>query len=341
MKTNFLSALRYGVYALSLFSVSTFAAEGDIVIKNVWRNLDKTTNQCPEVFDYFPNGGILSFYCRAKTFLSYEDLQKLYGKNIYRQGPHANGVLNLHDKESFGYYDPEFVKWLGDTLIINTDDKMAQTHLQAMYDNYVTTLARTYYVVYKALEAQPEFLQQEKANYQALLNSKTVPDNYAEQYYDFASLNTDSSYDGNVIKGAVLFWLRRHIDDTHKPFFQNLQKLLTTYDAGFLRHDECMQAQTPSQRLSCAEYEYTEADKALNTTYQQLYDQLGADKQTRLKEAQRAWLVYRDTNAKLLIVTGAYKGIAEEDIAMLAAKKDLTESRVNELQALIMELNQQ
>ncbi|WP_062153628.1 lysozyme inhibitor LprI family protein [Beggiatoa leptomitoformis] len=337
MKKFLLLPIRLSFYALLLSSCALRAAEGDSVVKNVWNNLDKTTNQCADLYDYFPNGGILSFYCHAKTFLGYDDLHKLFGKAIFVQGPHTETTLDLKNKESFGYYNPAFVEWLGNMLILTSDDKATQMRLQPLYDTYIAPLARTYFVVYKELQAQPNFLTQEKTTYLGLLKSKSLPDYYADKYYDFAALSSNNLYEGNIVKNAVLFWIRRHIDDTQTLFFQNLQKLLTTYDVGFLKHYECQQAQTPSQRLSCADYEYNVADQALNVIYQKLNDKFDADKQERLKAAQRAWLVFRDTNAKLLISTGAYKGIAEEDIAMLTAKKDLTASRVSELQALDME----
>ena len=35
-------------------------------ITEAWVSLSETENQCPDVYDYFPNGGLLSFYCHKK-----------------------------------------------------------------------------------------------------------------------------------------------------------------------------------------------------------------------------------------------------------------------------------
>ncbi len=51
----------------------------------------------------------------------------------------------------------------------------------------------------------------------------------------------------------------------------------------------------------CAHQEYVKADAEMNRVYKQLISVLAADQakdQTKLREAQRAWVKYRDANCE-------------------------------------------
>ena len=60
-------------------------------------------------------------------------------------------------------------------------------------------------------------------------------------------------------------------------------------------------AATQLEMNNCAHQEYVKADAEMNRVYKQLISVLAADQakdQTKLREAQRAWVKYRDANCE-------------------------------------------
>ena len=93
-----------------------------------------------------------------------------------------------------------------------------------------------------------DFLRDEKKNYLSLLKKgKLEPYDYDKYFYfmnDNFFVNSNEDYlmnhgfdggwNGNVVKTAVAFWIRRSIDGTSEEFYKGLDKLLNTYDKDFL-----------------------------------------------------------------------------------------------------------
>jgi uncharacterized protein YecT (DUF1311 family) len=70
--------------------------------------------------------------------------------------------------------------------------------------------------------------------------------------------------------------------------------------------DPCANPQTQTEMTQCAAEAYKAADAVLNQVYRQLVAKLDDDEKAQLKEAQTAWLKYRDTNCDF--VADQYKG---------------------------------
>ncbi len=204
------------------------------LIRDAWLSLPDSRNGCSDVYDYFPNGGIRSFYCHLKQAFSYGQLEKLAGVPVFVSGPHSKDELDLNAKTEFGHYNPEFVKWLNDHAIPAMDNSVFRRATQGIYDGYVKNLARTYFVTYLQLREVPEYFTLQKIKYKGLMDSGSVPFSYGSmEYFGFADL-ADAGYNGNVVGPAVLFWIRRSMDGTDVDFFQGLKRLLKTYDGEFL-----------------------------------------------------------------------------------------------------------
>src|SRR5439155_20210744 len=62
----------------------------------------------------------------------------------------------------------------------------------------------------------------------------------------------------------------------------------------------CSEANTQAEMNICAGKEYKAADASLNRVYQQLVAMLEPEAKAQLKEAQTAWIKYRNTNCELL-----------------------------------------
>ncbi len=314
-------------------SVSSHAAERPASLRDIWASLGSTQNQCPELHDYFPNGGIRIFYCHIMDLMDYAQLRDLAGIPIYLQGPHTDERLNLNARFEFGHYNPEFVRWLIKNALPAAQDPEFLRLTQNAYQQYLRLSAQTYYIVYRDLRANPEYLQEQQEKYQVLMKTRSLPAFYGEDYYYFSGLY-EKGYDGNVAQRAVLFWLRRFIDGSAEEFFAGLMQLMQLYDKDFELRYECELSQITS--LHCAETLYSTVDAELNTVYTALKNKLDKQQRKKLLAAQRKWLAFRDSNATF--IADFYRRITDEKIAMIEAKTALTRERTEALRALSMDI---
>lgn len=91
----------------------------------------------------------------------------------------------------------------------------------------------------------------------------------------------------------------------------------------------CEAAQTQTDMNICWGNEYKTADAALNKAYQQLAAMLDDDEKTQLRNAENAWLKYRDTNCEF--VADQYKGGSIRPMIAAICLADVTSNRTAEL----------
>ena len=97
--------------------------------------------------------------------------------------------------------------------------------------------------------------------------------------------------------------------------------------------DPCASAQSQAEMNICAGKAYKEADVVLNQVYRQLVSKLDAEEKTQLKEAQTAWLKYRDSNCEF--VADQYKGGSIRPMIHGLCLADMTRNRTSELKQQI------
>lgn len=210
------------------------------LIKETWQNLEKLFANpeapCSAKITRLPEKGLRGFYCHLQQTINYAKLPKLAKLPIFTQGPHSDTQLNLTAKDSFGHYDQNFVLWLKDNFVPAAQDSDFRKLTQPLYEQYVRKLARTFYEVHKYLHDNPDYLEQEKQAYLALLTSRTLPDCcYETKYQPTFQYLIDQGYDAQETVVAVTFWLRRAIDATDQAWLLGLKQLLDTYDATFIK----------------------------------------------------------------------------------------------------------
>jgi len=93
-------------------------------------------------------------------------------------------------------------------------------------------------------------------------------------------------------------------------------------------NDPCA-GMTTAEMRECLNQRYTQADAALNQLYQQLLSQLSTTQQSKLREAQRAWIHFRDKQAAF--VASATEGGTMEPLLSVTALTAMTEKRIAEL----------
>ena len=197
-------------------------------VKQTWLNLDKSTNQCKDIYDYYPDGGMRIFYCHIKSSFSYSDLVKASHIPVFRKGPHTREELNLKSRFDFGHYNKDFVIWLKDFALLAMGDADFRSNTQVLYDKYIKNLAITYKRTHEELIRDPQYFQRETDKYLALMQNRTLDEYYYDNFYEFKNLY-NQGLDGNVVKTAVLFWFRRNIDGTEKEFYDALNTLIKLY----------------------------------------------------------------------------------------------------------------
>src|ERR1700730_13457389 len=109
------------------------------------------------------------------------------------------------------------------------------------------------------------------------------------------------------------------------------------YGQGKGRPDPCGNAQTQAEMNNCAGREYKAADAALNQVYRQLVSMLDDEEKSQLKEAQTAWLKYRDTNCDF--VADQYKGGTIRPAILGYRLAEMTRNRTTELKSQIKDRN--
>ena len=219
-------------------------------IREVWLNLNKTKNACDD-FDYFPEGGMRIFACHLKSLTSLPFLAQASGLAVFNQGPHQGTMLKLDHRFQFGYYNPDFVRWMVDNLVPGAEDAALCKATQAHYDKYVKPLARIFYATWKKAQREPKCFRREVERYRLMMDQQELPEMYYERFFFFMNPDFckhaddgfdyfykkgfDGGYSGNVVKTCIAFWIRRTIDGTADEFSQGLYKLLKAYDPGLLK----------------------------------------------------------------------------------------------------------
>ena len=99
----------------------------------------------------------------------------------------------------------------------------------------------------------------------------------------------------------------------------------------------CANAQSQAEMNDCWGREYKAADATLNQVYRQLVALTDDEERSQLKEAQRAWLKYRDANCDF--VADQYKGGTMRPMIYAICLGDMTRNRTAELRTQIKERN--
>jgi uncharacterized protein YecT (DUF1311 family) len=99
----------------------------------------------------------------------------------------------------------------------------------------------------------------------------------------------------------------------------------------------CANPQTQSEMNQCAGKDYQAADAVLNQVYPRLAAMLDTDEKAQLKDAQTAWLKYRDANCDF--VADQFKGGTIRPMIYANCLADMTRKRTIELRTQIKDRN--
>lgn len=91
----------------------------------------------------------------------------------------------------------------------------------------------------------------------------------------------------------------------------------------------CEEAVTTAEMRDCLNRRYAEVDDELNRVYKQLLSQLDPERRELLRDAQKAWIEFRDKNAAF--VASDAEGGTLYPIIEVSERASMTEHRIEEL----------
>jgi len=94
--------------------------------------------------------------------------------------------------------------------------------------------------------------------------------------------------------------------------------------------DPCGLATTQLEANECYKAEYLKSDAKLNATYHALRQKLSSQSREKLRNAQLAWIKFRDANCEF--VATEYEGGTASSLSRSICLKTMTEKREVELQ---------
>jgi uncharacterized protein YecT (DUF1311 family) len=110
--------------------------------------------------------------------------------------------------------------------------------------------------------------------------------------------------------------------------------LLALWGLALLAVPHPLMAQTQSEMNTEAAEDFTKADRVLNETYKAVVEQVDEESRVLLKSAQKAWIAYRDAEAKFQADLEA-RGGSMYPLSLMAYKTTLTQQRTAELEQLL------
>jgi hypothetical protein len=209
----------------------------------VWTGLDATHNTCGG-HDYGPTGGLRTVACHVASIISFDELKAASGTGVFVSGgPHDDG-LDLDARDSFGFYDPKFVRWVGAEFV--RTDPVAIAFAQPAYDQSLRPLARTHWAVWSKLQHEPACAKRLLADYETAMRGGDAMGFIEGLYYfqdpgfcgpdglDEGGWAHRGLENGNVVKTVTAWWMRRKLDGTDELWAEQLHALLETHDADWL-----------------------------------------------------------------------------------------------------------
>jgi len=218
------------------------------LIRSTWGNLvpnrpEKSYEECGTFIDK----GLRNLYCSIKPFVEYRQLIAISGLPIFKKGPHTNFSLNFEGGYEFGHYNPEFLTWIQEKVVIDPADSIFKQQIQLAYNDKIKVVARAFYQTHKILFPTPEGSDEFKAikkKYQDHLIKQDLPKYYfGDKFWELVQ-KEDTPKHITVSSGG--FWVRRSIDGTEKQFFDILTQLLEIYDSEWLDEQNLLDT-NPSQ----------------------------------------------------------------------------------------------
>jgi len=204
-----------------------------------WQAFAEPNATCRKMKAYTGEEGLRALYCNLRDVVSYERLEEMAGIPIFLKGPHNNHKLRVQEP-TFGYYNPEFIRWATYNLLPGKDDTAYRTVTQPIYDRHMKKMARAYHRTYVQWSRNLDHFEKERRYLIAMIEG-TRPWSYMGARWTDKDLRTilnldvrNENLNPHNVQAALRFWQRRSIDETADDFFAALETMLAIYDPDYL-----------------------------------------------------------------------------------------------------------
>jgi len=177
----------------------------------------------------FDDGGTLNSFEYLRSLMTYEEFQEVSPVKIFLKGPHTSTNLDLKSQNSFGYYNPKFVKQLHENLnrVLSSEAFVYLTRPSLEEFNILRKL-RGYLEIYSIIENDQAEFNRLRSNFQEKLEKGEWSD---YDYRSYLPAQLEMSDYWNWSETVYYFWVRRDIDGTKELWHHMIIDFITAYES--------------------------------------------------------------------------------------------------------------
>ena len=217
----------FGLSSLLMFTGENQVKKDDSISKSidyVVTHLDSASFQTVRDgwrFDYgLESGGTLNTFEYIRSLMTYGDFQNEIPQKIFISGPHSESYLNLTSQNSFGHYNPKFVKKFERSVRKLMEDKKFVDRTRFILNTYnIIGKIDGYLEIYNIIQNNKTEFESFRDSYLVKIQNGTW-EGYDYRTYLPTMLDTGQYW--NWSETNYYFWVRRDIDGT----IQNWHKIM-------------------------------------------------------------------------------------------------------------------
>ncbi len=181
----------------------------------------------------FADIGVRGRYAILKPLINPAVLERIVGEPVFLKGPHSGADINYDSENSFGHYNPEFLRALNASLSALTKMEALVEELQPLYDREFKRVMRGFFETYESATNRPRLTKM----FTDILSKpagKGERGREINQFFIAQFTNLPGGMEGLEQMMAARFWVRRSVDGTADEFYQLMLLTLQTFDPEYL-----------------------------------------------------------------------------------------------------------
>lgn len=200
------------------------------MIKTATEKLDKSFNVIENDFDYWPECGLRNTASHLFSLISLRTVNRMLPCNLYLEGPHYNNRWDFNNPWTFGYYNPEAIKYLNKLAKQIVSDKKFVDRTRPLVDEYMKRQLFILKSLYDALN-NPDICPNKEDVLQEMLGNGGYywEESATMSFMDQLNLEDGTYVWGNTGNMFLYWWARRWADDTMELFHEGLETIYNAY----------------------------------------------------------------------------------------------------------------
>ena len=199
----------------------------------VWKERQNTEQSYATTGTAFVEMGVRGRYAVLQPLINPAVLESIFGEPVFLKGPHSGAAINYDSEDSFGHYNPEFLKKLNASLTALAKMDGVVEQLQPLYDREFKQVMRGFFETYESATNRPRLTEM----FMEILDrpsgkggkGREINRFFIDQFTDMPG-----GMEGLEHMMASRFWVRRSVDGTEDEFFQLMLLALQTFDPEYL-----------------------------------------------------------------------------------------------------------